>query len=300
MQHLAITIPFRLAKEEWVGSCPICQNKNNKGCFRYHTDGRFSCFRCKAHGRGTIDLVKGVKGCGFQEAVNWLQSLQSTSQAATPIIRQILTLKAADNPERTENPPFKGQYQKYAVACPWLEARGLTEATLKRFGVFCYNNPARRSAYTDKVMIPIHRFKDGELVAYLARDPRPAEERGEDPKYIFPKGFAKHLELFGAVQLKEQAPIRILYVVESAFSAMHFYQLGLPCVALLGWSVSPQQLDIIAQLAKGVCYLPDSDKRKEAQAYAGLLATKLWVKFPEMPVADPEHLDANQIRALTS
>ena len=66
----------------------------------------------------------------------------------------------------------------------------------------------------------------------------------------------------------------MVYVVESAFSVRHFHQLGLPAVALLGWSVSEQQLEILTQLAKGVVYLPDSDKQKEAQVYAALIATR--------------------------
>jgi hypothetical protein len=91
----------------------------------------------------------------------------------------------------------------------------------------------------------------------------------------------------------------VLYVVESAFSVMHFHQLGLPAVALLGWSVSDQQLEILSQLAKGVIYLPDSDKRKEAGVYASLVTSKLWCRFPEIPVPDPEQLSVDQIRALT-
>ena len=67
----------------------------------------------------------------------------------------------------------------------------------------------------------------------------------------------------------------------------------------MGWSVSEQQLEILSQLAKGLVYLPDSDKRKEAQAVAGMLATRCWTRFPEMPVPDPEQLTPDQIRALT-
>ena len=54
----------------------------------------------------------------------------------------------------------------------------------------------------------------------------------------------------------------------------------------------------MSQLAKGVVYSPDSDKRKEAQACAALIAAKLWCRFPQMPVADPEHLTADQMRGL--
>ena len=37
-----------------------------------------------------------------------------------------------------------------------------------------------------------------------------------------------------------------------------------------------------------------------AKKYASLVATKLWVRYPEMPVEDPEQLTADQIRSLTA
>ena len=77
------------------------------------------------------------------------------------------------------------------------------------------------------------------------------------------------------------------------------HQLGLPAVALMGWSVSNQQLDILVQLAKGIVYLPDADKRTEAMQYASLIATRLWCRYPEMPEEDPEQLTLEQIRSLT-
>lgn len=282
---------WRKSGTEGYGKCPICLPKRNTTAFSFDDDGKWHCFACNAKGRGSLDLVMAVKQCGFKDAVSFLEGITGTIPTEP-------TKKPAkeETPAVTENKPYEGKYEKFYIPSEWLAARGLTKETLDRYGVGQYSNPARKSGYSGMVMLPILRFVDGAKVGYLARNI--TEVTPEKPKYRVPAGLQKQLELWGAVQLKDQAPIRVLYVVESAFSAMHFYQLGFPCVALLGWSVSPQQLDIIARLAKGVCYLPDSDKRKEAQTYAGLLATKLWVKFPEMPVSDPELLSAEMIRAL--
>ena len=140
-------------------------------------------------------------------------------------------------------------------------------------------------------------MSDGELVAYLARTTQPAD--GE-PKYLWPKEFHKGLELFGAFQLKEKVPIRVLYLVESPFCVLKFYQLGFPAVSPFGWSVSHEQVEILRQLAKGVVFLPDRDKHAEALSFAGQLSEKLWVKAPVLPdgVEDPERLTAEQIRRL--
>ena len=40
------------------------------------------------------------------------------------------------------NPPFKSSYSKFQAESVWLVNRGLSKATLKRHGVFQYENPA--------------------------------------------------------------------------------------------------------------------------------------------------------------
>lgn len=288
---------FKVRKQgtEFSGKCPVHGGKTNNTAFNFALDGKWHCFSCEAKGKGAIDLVMAVRQVGFQEAVTFLGGLAAPSPQ-TQLRTQPSPAESAAL-SSSENPPFKATYDKYAVPSAWLKARGLTEATLKHYEVFEYNNPARRSVYTGSVMLKIRRWSDGECVGYLSRNI--GEVTPEKPKYSFPKGMHKALELWGAYQIKDdEERLRILYVVESPFSVMHFHQLGLPAVSLLGWSVSPQQLHIIVQLAKGVVYLPDSDKRKEAQAYAGLLATRLWCRFPEMPKPDPEQLSKEQILAL--
>jgi len=253
---------------------------------------------------------------GFQEAVDQLKdfNLQTNwaDKAATiPAIKhlQVSHVEAqvlSDGKNSlTDNPPFKGSYEKYYVPSEWLAKRGFSPETLATFGVGQYDNPKRQSAYKGKILLPVRRWKDGELVAYLARTPEPKD--GE-PKYIWPKGFQKSLEVFGAWQIKtppdggaRQLPLRVCYLVESPFSVLKFHQLGFQAVSCFGWSVSDQQLDILASLAKGLCYLPDRNVYAQAEEQAGRLSRRLWVRFPELPngIHDPEQLTAEQVRALT-
>ena len=73
----------------------------------------------------------------------------------------------AVNSDATEPKPLeKDTWRKFAVPCPWLEARIPDAAIRERYGVFCYNNPARRSAYSGRVMLPVKDI-NGQLFGYL-------------------------------------------------------------------------------------------------------------------------------------
>jgi DNA primase len=285
---------FKQKKHEYQGYCPIHESKENNTCFSYNNDtGTYHCFSCQAKGRGSIDLVMAVKGIKFSEACEFLSQMpaeapnqpQDERSPQNGIVTSAMDLQ-----------PFKGSYQKFAVQSDWLNNRIPDKEVLTKYGVFFYSNPARKSLYSGKIMIPIKRFEDGELMGYLARTPEPKE--GES-KYLFPRDFPKHLFLFGAWELKQgQVPYRVIYLVESPFSVLKFCTYNLPAVSPFGWSVSDEQIEILKTLAKGVIYLPDSNKYQEAQSFAGKLASHLWVRMPAIPTEDPESLTLEQLQAL--
>lgn len=289
---LGVQSDFKTRKggTEHYGACPVCKPKKNQGNFSFDESGRFNCFSCGAKGRGAIDLVKAIKACGFQDAVTWLSrvSVPQTTPISAPVLPEPISL--------TENVAFKSTYEKYAVKSEWLEKRGLSPETCKQFGVFQYDNPNRVSKYKGKILIPIRRFRDGELVGYLARTAIPAEN---EPKYLFPPKLAKHLEVFGAFQLKGRAPLRLGYLVESPLCVMRFHQLGFPAVSPYGVSLASEQAAILAQIAKGWVVLPDADRRVEClKLVLPMLGQHCWVKAPEFQASDPEHLTVQQIQAL--
>lgn len=293
------TFKYRKAGTEGYGRCPVCQPKRNATAFSFDDEGKFHCFSCGAKGKGAIDLKMAVSKCGFQEAVSFLTDLPQSRP--TPKEQGQERQSKAESVV-TKNPAYKGTYEKYAVKSEWLEKRGLTDETCKLYEVFEYNNPARRSAYSGSVMLKMRRYSDGECVGYLSRNI--GEVTQERPKYVLPKGLHKHLELFGAWQIKnevKQLPVRICYLVESPFAVLRFHQLGFHAVSPFGWSVSPEQANILHELARGLVYLPDRNKRNESLAIAGELSRRLWLKTPDLPagVDDPENLTAEHIRSLT-
>ena len=50
--------------------CPVHHGEKNN-CKLYPGNRGFYCFTCHASG-GTIDLVRQVNGCGFMDAVRWI------------------------------------------------------------------------------------------------------------------------------------------------------------------------------------------------------------------------------------
>lgn len=287
---------------EWAGKCPIHGAKTNSTAFSYNQDGRFGCFSCNGKGRGALDLVVQVRKVGFKEAVAFLEPLVGRAIAERTLAEAPKPqLKTLQEPV-TENKPFKASYEKYFKPHPWLAERGLEQATLDRYGVGFYQNDSRQSAYNGSVMLKIRRYSDGECVGYLSRNV--GEITPEKPKYRFPAGLHKGLELFGAWQLKSDGhlPLRICYLVESPFTVMAYHQKGLPAVSPYGWSLTDSQVNMLANIARGFVCLPDRDKADEFASHAHVLSRVAWVRCPSLPdgTDDPEHLTADQIRNLTS
>lgn len=286
----------RKGGREFYGACPFHKPKHNKTSFSFD-DRRFNCFSCSESGSGAIDLLMKLRKIGFQESVEFLRGAASQHHSVSNNGQEQETIEISTP---SENKPFAGSYEKFYVKSDWLKARGLTEETLKFFGVGQYNNPARRSTYSGKVMCPIFRFKDGIKVGYTVR----SIEENPEFKWLFPKGFAKSLEVFAAWHVKLDAqkkgltlPLKMGFLVESPLCAMKYFQMGLPAVSCFGAFVSKAQLEIIQHLFRGVVYLPDRDKYGQVAPVIHLLSQRLWVKAPELPVGtdDPEKLEQPEI-----
>lgn len=289
----------RSNKDEWSGSCPIHGSQNNKGCFSIHLDGRFSCFSCSAKGRGSLDLVMQVRKIGFKQACEFLEGLNVPPTPPAPVLEAPIASGEALKPLE------KDTWRKFAVPCPWLEQRVPDIHIRERYGVYMYDNPARRSAYSGRVMIPV-RDIEGHLFGYLGRsvpgtdqDPQTCNDT---PKYLFPKNLPKSHFLFGAHELAQfPLPVKYVYLVESPFAVMHFASLGLHAVSPFGWSVSDEQVQLLSSLCKGIVYLPDRNKAEQSVLQLPKLSACIWVRFPPLPenCQDPETLTLEQIQALT-
>jgi DNA primase len=157
----------------------------------------------------------------------------------------------------------------------------------------------RLTPLADRVCIPIQN-REGQTVAYAGRWVGPDETLPEGKgKYELPAGFHKELELFNIHRVKD---CNHLVVVEGYFAAIHLHGLRVPAVALMGTSISVQQLELLANAtARHVTVLLDGDEagRRAAEEVAGAIANVAWSRIVHLPDgAQPDTLDRAQLERL--
>lgn len=294
--------------KDWHMKCPFHQPKQNDTAFSFTVE-LWNCFSCGSKGRGAIDFVKAYRKVGFQAATAFLETIKGKNINPTMHEGEACSVEG-------QLKPFKGTYQKFKVPSPWLEERIPDQEVRERYGVFCYDNPKRKSAYSGRVMIPIKDI-NGNLFGYVGRHiGHNAQVESDVPKYLFPKNLPKSKFLFGAYELLlgqapahqheghdtcDKVPLRYVYLVESPFCVLKFAMYGLPAVSPFGWSLSNEQVQLLSKLAKGILYLPDRNKSSEGANVVQTLAAQNWVRCPPLPVGcdDPEHLSKEEVLALT-
>src|ERR1700693_359307 len=137
--------------QEWHGKCPIHRPNQNSTSSSYAQDGRFHCFSCGAKGKGAIALIKLVAGVNFQAAVDTLGGIPAVEspKEKSPVVGDSVA-SSAESMQTELKPMQKDTWRKFAVPCPWLEQRIPDAAIRERYGVFCYNNPGRKAAYSGR------------------------------------------------------------------------------------------------------------------------------------------------------
>ncbi len=149
--------------------------------------------------------------------------------------RQLVSEKNNGVGESESNKPLTFTLQNIDHTHPYLTERGVTEETAQTFGVGFFSG---KGSMHDRIVIPIHNAK-GELVAYAGRS-----IDGSEPRYKFPAGFHKSLELFNLHRVKGELSV---VLVEGFFDCMKVTQAGFPCVALMGSTMSKAQEELLGE-----------------------------------------------------
>ena len=129
-----------------------------------------------------------------------------------------------------------------------------------------------------RVCIPIHNAA-GELVAYAGRWPGDPPDGTE--RWLLPPGFHKALELFNLHRVKH---CRHLVVVEGFFDAIRLHSLRVPAVALMGTSISEEQIALLQQHCPSLRFLTvmldgDDAGEKAGDIVCAALAKHWWVRI---------------------
>jgi DNA primase len=226
-----------------------------------------SCIKSRGRiGGNVLDFVAAMENCSVRDAAIKLQMLFLVPAAGTshrPADKEPhADISTGKEPESTlvskknheevgasdSNKPLSFTLQKIDHGHPYVNERGLSDEITQTFGVGVFSG---KGSMQGRCVIPIHNVK-GELVAYAGR-----AIDGTEPRYKFPAGFHKSLELFNLHRVKEDLSV---VLVEGFFDCIKVVQAGFPCVALMGSTMSKKQEELLAEHFGYVVVMLDGDE----------------------------------------
>jgi DNA primase len=260
------------------GKCPLPSHGSEKSKESFTatlTKGVGGAWACqsqsciKARGRvggNVLDFVAAMERCSVRDAAIKLQMWflvpaagngsgtsgkepRAKSFAGKEPDAELVSKKENDGGgESDSNKPLTFNLQNIDHTHPDLRERGVSTEIAEKFGVGFF--PGKGSMH-DRIVIPIHNPK-GELVAYAGRT-----IDGSEPRYKFPSGFHKSLELYNLHRVRDEVSV---VLVEGFFDCMKVSQAGFPCVALMGSTMSNAQEELIREHFAHVVVMLDGDE----------------------------------------
>jgi DNA primase len=278
---------LRRRGDQLQGRCPIHRGRRDDS-FRAHlTRNVFHCFACQASGN-VLDFVAAMERCSIREAALRLQQSFDVN-AAMP---RDGTNRELVRKEEGGNLPLPFVLRNVVEDHPYLAQRGIDPATAAELGVGFYPGPGLMSG---RIVIPIRNLR-GQLVAYAGR-----ALDGRRPKYKFPRGFCKSLELFNLPRAVATGS-QVVIVVEGYFDCMRVHQAGFPwVVALMGSSLSAAQESGLLRHFDRMVLMLDGDAAGQiaCRIIGARLSGRCSVQVVRVPDgSQPDQLSAATIRRL--
>jgi DNA primase len=286
----------RVGGTELRGRCPLPTHTSSRSRDSFAVNIARNVWSCRSlscmqarggrPGGNILDFVALMEGCSIRDAA---LRLQDWSGAAPE--RFIVPRAARPEPLASENPPLRFALQYIDAAHPYLVSRGVTQQTIRTFGLGLYTG---KGLLRGRIVIPIHN-QAGELIAYAGR-----AVDGQEPKYRFPAGFRKSLVLFN-LHRTSAMKARTVVVVEGFFDTIAVHQAGYPVVGLMGSTLSRCQADLLTGHFDGVLLMLDGDEagRDGARSAAQALGTLVSVSTISLDDGrQPDQLAPGEIRRL--
>lgn len=161
-----------------------------------------------------------------------------------------------------------------SITMNWVRSSGLNPEHLEEVGILARNDRGEvYPFFRDRIIFPV-KDKYGNIIGFSARSINPEEKRY---KYINTKEtslFVKGDNLFGYYEAKLTAvQEEIMYLVEGIPDVISLNSIGiLNVVAPLGTAVTSNQLKLIKDKCKYICFIPDKDIVPDEQKHgAGVL-----------------------------
>lgn len=267
------------------GCCPL-HNGDNPNAF--HVDLQRNLFHCFTHcGGGSIfDFVMKKENLSFYQAalkiwnIFFQPSQKCQNQTKKPKIPQLAQL--------AQLAQLKLQYNH-----PYLKRRGIDENVARYFHIgYC-----QYGIMKNRIAIPIlNTNKD--IVAFCGR----AIDH-TTPKYLFPKNFHKSKYLFNIQNIIPYAP-KPVFIVEGFFDCIYIAKLGFDSIALMGASISKEQLNLLKPIKRFYILMLDGDDTgREAmpKVHKYMLMENLKVKAVYLGEnMEPEQMDDDHLALIAS
>jgi DNA primase len=289
LEHYRIADLRVSGKAHLRGRCPL---HGGQGTQTFHVDTAqqvFHCFSCQAGG-SVLDLVMAIEGCGLRQAAERL-SLWS-HLATTGDQRRQETIKQTVTKKRECIPRLGFRLRGVDPRHPYLQNRGIDEATAVEFGFGFYSGPGLMH---DRLVIPI-QDELGQLVGYCGR-----VLDGSEPRYRFPARFPKSQLLFNLHRATAMRRPDVI-VVEGFFDCLKVWQAGFrSVVALMGSSLYEEQCRLLIQNFCHIRLMLDGDAagRRGTSTYTPLLARYRPVEVLELADGvQPDHLGPHSLQEI--
>lgn len=294
-------VNLKKAGRLYSGRCPF-HNEKTPSFYVYPDTQSFYCFGCGAGGE-VITFIKKIENLDYIDAVKLLAQRAGIDMPQDSYDDSMAKLKRRIYEINRETARFFHSClisQKGTNALEYLRQRGLTDKTIKRFGLGYapqgsyelinhlrdkgfYDNEMiqanvaskSRNGYTvsrffDRVMFPIIDLR-GNVVAFGGRI-----MSDKKPKYLNTSDtpvFSKSSQLF-ALNMAKNINTRQLILAEGYMDVIALHQAGFEnAVATLGTALTPQQADLMRRYADEVviCYDSDEAGRKASDRAITLL-----------------------------
>ncbi len=266
----------QVASHHMTGCCPI-HNGDNPNAF--HVDLEKNLFNCftQCGGGSIFDFVMKKEKISFYQAASKIwNSFYSTGNS---------------NPKAKRDFSIRLQLQ---ANHPYLRKRDISPQLAMFFQLgFC-----QYGIMKNRIAIPIYD-PGNRIVAYCGR----AVNNDTSPKYLFPKNFNKSRHLFNIQHIAPQIK-KPVFIVEGFFDCIHLGKLGFDALALMGNSISKQQISIIKDINRFYILMLDGDEAGQKAIYKveqNMKKSKL--QFKKVCLGDgkePEDLDEYSLMVIAA
>jgi len=236
----------------YYGFCPFHSNRHTHSFSVNKDNGLFLCFNDACGQSGTlIELVKRLTGRTEMEAVRFIQKKGGETQQAYEDLMQRIVSEPEGFEEWQPETIQKLQRQYGSIdgwsAQEYMQGRGFNKETTDYFEIGYSENQKM-------ITVPVHA-PDGTCVGIVGRS-----IVGKD--FMNSKHLPRNKTLFNIHRAKKIGDICI--VCEASFDAMKIHQAGFPnVVAILGGSLSPDNLGLLDRYFSTIILMTDYDKKED-------------------------------------